>query len=94
MILAGSHVAPDRQVQRGEAFRLGSTYRLDLGEAIEHPEVDVVGVGLGDLSDSLITVGNVGGDREPLQLDRWSGSHRILEGDDVGRLGRVWLIRH
>ena len=74
MVLAGAHVAPHRQMKRREPFRVGAPNRLDLGKAVEHPEIDVVRIGLGDLADSLWVVGHALVDLELLERDRWSRS--------------------
>src|SRR5688572_14802883 len=65
VVLPGAHVAPDREMKRRETFRFGPAYRLDLGKAIEHAEIDVVRIGGGDLAEPLIMVGDVRGNGEP-----------------------------
>ncbi len=49
VVLAGAHVAPDGDVQRYERVGGLATDLLDLGELVEHAEIHVVRVGLGDL---------------------------------------------
>ena len=79
VVLAGAHVASDREMEREKARRVGAPHCLDLGEAVQHPEIDVVGVGGGDLADALIVVGHVVGNCEPFEDDGFSRPYGILE---------------
>ncbi len=80
VVLSRPHVAAHGQMQRYEALQVLPPHRLHLGEAIQHAQVHVVGVGLGDLAGPL---GILGGG-EALQFDRLALSRGVGEGDGLG----------
>jgi hypothetical protein len=96
VVLAGAHVAPDRDVERHEASAPERRTFLELGEAVQHPQVDIVGVGLGDLPGAELVIGEARIDLEPLQLDgRTSprGSSNVTVSGNCGLLLVVGRMR-
>jgi hypothetical protein len=63
-----------------ETLRCGATNLFDLGKAVEHAEVDIVGIRLGDLADALWAVLDLSSDREALECDRFPDTSRIGDG--------------
>src|SRR5690606_5365986 len=59
---------------------------FELGEAVEHPEVHVMGVGVGDLAGAQLVVGERRVELELLELDRWPLSAGVLEDDFLRQL--------
>jgi hypothetical protein len=52
-----------------EPLWLRATDGFDLSESIEHSQIDVVRVGLGNLADSLVVIDDFPGNLETLQDD-------------------------
>jgi hypothetical protein len=70
-------------MQRSVGHRL-PTHPLQPGEPIEHPEIDVVGVGLGDLREALGAVGDVVAEFMHGEFDRGARARWVFESDGLG----------
>ena len=60
VVLAGPHVAAQRHMQRAVVEVLAADL-FQLGEPVQHPQVDVERVGVGDVLHPGVVVGYVGG---------------------------------
>ena len=82
MVFAGAHVAAQRHVQR-RVGHPGPANSLDRGESIEHPQIDIVRIGLGDLALALLVIGEGAWDLERFEFNRlplpgWIGESDFL----------------
>ena len=85
VVLAGSHVAAHREVERDRALRLLPPDLLHLREPVEHADVDIVRVRLRNLVDALLVVADPPpGYDDRLQSDGPTFSGRVGEGDCGG----------
>ncbi len=80
VVLAGPHVTPQRHVEGGVGDLLPPDL-LEAGQLVEHAEVDVVRIGLGDLPGALLAVGQARRQRGPGQADRGALPGGVDEGD-------------
>ncbi|MCA1735296.1 MAG: hypothetical protein LC739_04050 [Actinobacteria bacterium] len=79
VVLAGAHMTAHRKMERRETFRVRAAHRLHLGKAVEHPEIDVMGVGLRDLANPLVEVDDLLLHVKLLQGHRRPQTARMLE---------------
>jgi hypothetical protein len=86
MVFAGAHVTSDGHVKRDQALGVATSGLFHLGEAIEHPEIDIVRVWLGDLAGAQLGVSEVRRDLERLQLDGLALAGGIFEYGCVRQL--------
>jgi hypothetical protein len=80
MVLAGAHVTAQRDMERSVGDP-GSADLLDRGESVEHPQIDIMRIGLRDLVVALLVIGERGRNLEYFEFDRLPLPGRIGEGD-------------
>jgi hypothetical protein len=83
VVFAGSHVAPDGQMERGESFGLGPADGFDLSKPIEHPQIDIVRIGLGDLPHPLVMILEIARNLEAVECDWRTNAGGIGDRDLV-----------
>src|SRR5690606_11231245 len=86
VILSGTHVPADGDVEWYQPGSTGSSGGFELGEAIEHPQIDIVGIGLRDLSCPEFGLIMIRVHLELLQFDRRSLTPGVFEYDFLRQL--------
>src|SRR5665811_869 len=91
MVLAGAHVSTNGHVQ-GHKGRSGcAAYLLNCREPVQHAEIHVVRVRLGDLTDALGRVEDPLWRFEDVEANRLALSGRVGEGDGVSHGSAPWV---
>ncbi len=79
MVFACAHVALDRDMERDEAVDTVAARFLELGEPVQHSQIHIVRVGLGNLPETQVGVTHRPRYTELLQLDGSALARRVLE---------------
>jgi hypothetical protein len=82
VVLAGAHVTSQREVERSVG-EVAPAHHLELGQSVQHPEIHVVGIEVGDVLLALPAIGQFGRDFGDFEIDGLADPIGVFKGNDV-----------